>query len=191
MPWKIVLQLEGSLQMDVKCLFVFQAVLLEQDPAVKILPHLCFFFLPRCPLLGWGQSCCAAGLLEGQPCLRPQCQGQSPRGGGESPWAGTRPLLELVGRWCRVLVIMESRRRLELATVNTSNLTENKRCLIVFLITRIYHRLLVELAKLALCLIPSIWSKLLAVRFLNPARRRNFGSVSGQTPRGPRGGRGI
>lgn len=90
-----------------------------------------------------------------------------------------------------MLVVMESGRRLESATVNTSNLTENKRCRIVSLITRIYHRLLVELAKLALCLIPSIWSKLLAVRFLNPARRRNFGSVSGQTPRGPRGGRGI
>lgn len=142
-------------------------------------------------MLGWGQPCCAAGLLEGQPCLRPQCQGQSPQGVGEAPGLAPAPLLELVGRWCWVLVVMESGRRLESATVNTSNLTENKRCLIVSLITRIYHRLLVELAKLALCLIPSIWSKLLAVRFLNPARRRNFGSVSGQTPRGPRSGRGI
>lgn len=160
-------------------------------PGCQNFASFMFFLSPQVSLAGVGAIllCCRAA---GGPALpAAPVSEQSPWGGGESPWAGTRPLLELVGRWCRELVIMESRRRLELATVNTSNLTENKRCLIVFLITRIYHRLLVELAKLALCLIPSIWSKLLAVRFLNPARRRNFGSVSGQTPRGPRGGRGI
>lgn len=181
LPQKIVLQLKGSLQRDVS-VFIYPAVLLEQDPAVKIFPHLWFFFLARCLLAGMGVTLPCWGVPEGQP-----CGWESPGLAGKAP---ARCWNWLVGG-ARVLVVMESGRRRESATVNTSNLTENKRCRIVSLITRIYHRLLAELAKLALCLLPSIWSKLLAVRFLNPARRRNFGSVSGQTPRGPRGGRGI
>lgn len=163
--------------------FLCRAALLERYPAVTVLPHLrfspSFHFIS---LAGLGAALPCRGAAEGQPWDGVR---------GEGARAGTCWLLELVGRWCLVLGVMESGRRLESATVNTSNRTENKRCRIVSLITRIYHRLLAELAKLALCLIPSIWSKLLAVRFLNPARRRNFGSVSGQTPRGPRGGRGI
>lgn len=42
--------------------FICQAALLEQEPAVKISPHLCFFFLSRCLLAGVGATlpCCGA-----------------------------------------------------------------------------------------------------------------------------------
>ena len=61
LPQKMVLRLEGSLEMDMS-VFICQAVLPEQDPAVKILPHLCFFFLSRRLLAEVGATlpCCGA-----------------------------------------------------------------------------------------------------------------------------------
>lgn len=115
LPQKIVLQLKGSLQRDVS-VFIYPAVQLEQDPAVKIFPHLWFFFLARCLLAGMGVTLPCWGVLQGQPC---------PRDGGKAPvLAPARCWNWLVGG-ARVLVVMESGRRRESATVNTSNLTEN------------------------------------------------------------------
>lgn len=121
-----------------KCIFMPGSIA-RAGSAVPIWPHLRFFpSLHSISLAGLGAALPCCGAAEGQPWAQPRW-----RDGvrGEGARAGTCWLLELVGRWCLVLGVMESGRRLESATVNTSNWTENKRCRIVSLITRIYHRL--------------------------------------------------
>lgn len=99
--------------------FLCRAALLEQDPAVNIFASFMFFPSLHCvSLAGLGAALPCCGAAEGQPWPQPRR-----RDGvrGARARAGTCWLLELVGRRCLVLGVMESGRRLESATVNTSN----------------------------------------------------------------------
>lgn len=86
-----------------KCIFMPGSVA-EAGPGCHCFASFMFFSFSSLYFPCW------AGASPDRACVR-----------GERARAGTCWLLELVGRWCLVLGVMESGRRLESATVNTSN----------------------------------------------------------------------
>lgn len=101
-----------------KCIFMPGSIA-GAGPGCEHFASFMFFPSLHCvSLAGLGAALPCCGAAEGQPWPQPRR-----RDGvrGERARAGTCWLLELVGRRCLVLGVMESGRRLESATVNTSN----------------------------------------------------------------------